>query len=594
MYFLRKKYRILMSDFTLKETLITLGVLITGLIITVLSVISNRKNIEEAARKEFEYSCNQIRIKVETRLEEHAQLLRGGVGLFAVSDSVTHEEWHEYFLRIRIEKYLPGIQGLGFSLLLQPDEVEENEKRFREVYKDYKPDYKIYPEGKRDIYTSIIYLEPHNERNKMAMGYDMFSESVRRKAMEVARDSNMAMLTGKVELVQEIDKDKQPGVLMYIPFYKKGMPTETVGQRRVAIRGWVYSPYRMRDLMQGIMSTMAHYGEEPLRLQIYDDTIVSATSLLFDSQEVDSVKIEDPNLGASMETDFRGKKWTLVFSGRRNEMSVFHKEQIVIWLPGLIITALLFTLSIIQIRASIKSRQIDQLNKQLERLNADKDRFIAILSHDLKSPFTAILGFLELLTTGLRKYSLEQIETHLNTINDATKNTFNLLQDLLMWTRAHSGKIPFNPEKISFKDKYDNVISLMMPAAEAKNIKIEYNAPDNIKVLADKDMLKTILRNLVSNAIKFTHKGGTIKISAIREDGNTTISVADNGIGIKTDEIDKIFDISKILPSSGTNGEKGSGLGLLLCKEFVETHGGRIWFTSEYGKGSDFRFTLPG
>jgi signal transduction histidine kinase len=411
--------------------------------------------------------------------------------------------------------------------------------------------------------------------------------------MEIARDSNIAMLSGKVELVQEIDKDKQPGVLMYIPFYRRGMTVETVAQRRAAIKGWVYSPYRMRDLMQGVMSTMSHYGEEPLRLQIYDDTTISGTSLLFDSQQVDSVKIDNPNLKTSMETEFRGKKWTLVFSGNRNEMSFMHKQQIVIWLPGLIITVLLFTLSLIQIRASIKSRQIDQLNKQLERLNADKDRFIAILSHDLKSPFTAILGFLELLTTGLRKFSIEQIETHLNTINDATKNTFNLLQDLLMWTRAHSGKIPFNPEKIYFKDEFEKVISLMMPAAQAKNIKIEYDGPDKIKVLADKDMLKTILRNLVSNAIKFTHESGTIKISAIREDGNTTISVADNGTGIKTDEMNKIFDISKILPSSGTNGEKGSGLGLLLCKEFVETHGGRIWFTSEYGKGSDFRFSLP-
>ena len=583
-----------MSDFTLRETLITLGVLIIGLIITVLSVISNRRNIEEAARTEFEYSCNQIRVKVETRLEEHAQLLRGAVGLFSVSDTVTHEEWHEYFRHIRVEQYLPGIQGLGFSMLLHPKELEKNEIRFRKVYSDYKPDYKIYPEGKRDIYSSIIYLEPHDVRNRKAIGFDMFSESVRRKAMEIARDSNMTMLSGKVELVQEIDtNDKQPGVLMYIPYYRKGMPVETVEQRRAAIRGWVYSPYRMRDLMQGIMSTMKHYGEEPLRLQIYDDTI-SDSSLLFDSQQVDSVKIDNPNLRTSMVTEFRGKKWTLDFSGNRDEMSFMHKQQIVIWLPGLIITALLFTLSIMQIRASIRSRQIDQLNKELERLNSDKDRFIAILSHDLKSPFTAILGFLELLTTGLRKYSLDQIESHLNTINDATKNTFNLLQDLLMWTRAHSGKIPFNPEKISLKDKFDNVMLLMMPAAAAKNIKVEYDAPDNIKVFADKDMLKTILRNLVSNAIKFTHKGGTIKVSAVRENGNTIISVADNGVGIKTDEMNKIFDISKILPSSGTNGEKGSGLGLLLCKEFVETHGGRIWFTSEYGKGSDFRFSLPG
>ncbi|HEX2968339.1 MAG TPA: CHASE domain-containing protein [Bacteroidales bacterium] len=584
-----QKYRLLLSGFNLKDTIITAGVLIAGLLITIASVVYNRRNIESAARRDFEYSCNQIRMKIETRLEEHAQLLRGGKGLFAVSDTVTVDEWQDYFNMTKIDQYLPGIQGFGYTMLIKPEDLNKHEERFRKIYAEYKPDYKVYPRGVRDVYTSIVFLEPHNERNRTAIGYDMFSERTRRKAMEISRDSNFAMLTGKVWLVQEIDDDRQPGVLMYDPDYRKDMPLETVEQRREALKGWLYSPYRMRDLMQGILGTMSHYEQEPIRLQIYDDTIISDETILYDS----GPEAMRQNLDLKLTTRFRGKIWTLVFSGRKAEMSAFHSRQIFIWLAGFIITILLFILSTMQIRANIRTRQIEQLNKQLERSNADKDRFIAILSHDLKSPFTSILGFLEILTTGLRRFTLDQIETHLNTVNEAAKNTFELLQDLLMWTRAHTGKIPFNPENVTLRDKFDNVIPVLLPMADSKNVSIEYHAPENLSVYADKDMLKVVLRNLITNAIKFTKPGGSVSISAFREDGIVTISVSDTGIGIRPEQQPSIFDISKILPTTGTAGEKGSGLGLLLCKEFIEIHGGKIWFTSQWEKGSDFRFSLP-
>ncbi len=588
------KFKLLMSGFTLKEILITLGVFFTGLFITIAWGVFNSRNIEEAAWRDFAYSCNQIRIKIETRLEEHAQLLRGGKGLFAVSDTVTHDEWHEFYIRTKIAEYLPGIQGFGYSLLIKPGDLAKHEEHFRRVYYEYKPDYRVWPEGKRDIYSSIIYLEPHNERNKAAIGYDMFSDSLRRKAMEQARDSNGAAMTGKVKLVQEIDEDVQPGVLMYSPDYHKYMPYGTVEERRKAIKGWVYSPYRMKDLMAGIRGTMAHYEQEPLRLMIYDDTLMTEETLLYDSQDVDPVSINDPNLYQTLDVSFRGSTWRLAFTARKAELSLFHRSQLFVLITGLLITILLVILSMMQIRASIRTRQIERLNRQLERLNDDKDRFIAILSHDLKSPFTSILGFLEILTGGLRKFSIDQIESHLNTVNDAARSTFNLLQDLLTWTRAHTGKIPFNPGEITFREKYENVLRVLKPSADSKSLRIEYNAPEDLRLVADRDMLGTIMRNLISNAIKFTKPGGTISISAFRENGGVTISVADTGIGIRPEQQGSIFDISKILPTAGTGGEKGTGLGLILCREFVELHGGKIWYTSEWGKGSDFRFHLPG
>ena len=167
------------------------------------------------------------------------------------------------------------------------------------------------------------------------------------------------------------------------------------------------------------------------------------------------------------------------------------------------------------------------------------------------------------------------------------------MEDLLKWTNTRSGKISYNPKNLKFADVCEQTLEIFNTSALAKNITITTIAEDNISVFADIDMLKTVLRNLVSNAIKFTKNGGSIIIKTEESSGFVVISVSDSGIGIKHDKLIQLFDISQRQTTRGTNEESGTGLGLILCKEFVEKHGGRIWVESRYGKGSDFKFTLP-
>lgn len=236
---------------------------------------------------------------------------------------------------------------------------------------------------------------------------------------------------------------------------------------------------------------------------------------------------------------------------------------------------------------------LNEANGELKKHNADKDRFISILAHDLRSPFTVILGYSELLLENIHKIDINKIETFVKEIFQSTQLTFTLLEDVLKWAKMQSGKIIFEPQKLSFKVICLKSLEFLIPVANAKNIKINIPAADNINVFADINMLKTILRNLVSNAIKFTNKDGTININAVENSENVTISVADNGIGIRPDSLTRLFDISQNHTTSDLAGEKGSGLGLVLCKDFVEKHGGIIWVESEFGKGSEFKFTLP-
>jgi len=242
---------------------------------------------------------------------------------------------------------------------------------------------------------------------------------------------------------------------------------------------------------------------------------------------------------------------------------------------------------------SIDVDELKTLQIKLQELNATKDKFFSIIAHDLKNPFNTLLGFSDLLVRNASKYSPDKIEQFAKTMNNSAKNAYQLLENLLEWSRIQTGIIEPKLEKIKPSDLIYEVTLLSEPIAKSKNIILtsENNCDDYI--YADKEMTKTILRNLITNALKFTKPNGHVKISTQKMDKNVLFHVSDNGIGIEPEHIEKLFRIESKLSKIGTADEKGTGLGLILCKEFIEKNNGEIWVESELGKGSDFKFTLP-
>lgn len=230
---------------------------------------------------------------------------------------------------------------------------------------------------------------------------------------------------------------------------------------------------------------------------------------------------------------------------------------------------------------------------ELQKLNLDKDRFISILGHDLRGPVNSIVGLLDILNENFSDMSIEEIKEIIHLVSQSTMNTSKLLDDVLLWATAKSGKMEFNPSIRNFTKDCRSIIELLQFTAAAKKIKIELLCEDSLTVFADKNMLDTVLRNLISNALKFTHEGGEIKVLAKKNPETTVISIVDNGVGIDAKDISKIFNKLQLFTSIGTNEEKGSGFGLKLCQEFVEKHGGKIWVESEVGIGTTFYFSLP-
>ena len=233
------------------------------------------------------------------------------------------------------------------------------------------------------------------------------------------------------------------------------------------------------------------------------------------------------------------------------------------------------------------------LNQQLKELNASKDKFFSIIAHDLKNPFNAIIGFSNLIRTQIRRQNYEAVEEYASTIQNSSFRAMSLLMNLLDWARCQIGRMDFNPELLDLISLIDVVIDLANDSASQKSITITKRLPSSLIAFADKNMISTILRNLISNAIKFSFPGDEIIISTEDVVGDIKINVIDRGVGIKKESIEKLWRIDQSYSTIGTQKEKGTGLGLLLCKEFIEKHGGRIGVESEAGKGSTFYIIIP-
>ncbi|HEX6891048.1 MAG TPA: HAMP domain-containing sensor histidine kinase, partial [Chryseolinea sp.] len=237
----------------------------------------------------------------------------------------------------------------------------------------------------------------------------------------------------------------------------------------------------------------------------------------------------------------------------------------------------------------------DQLNSQnleLQELNATKDKFFSIISHDLKGPLNSLTSFSSLLINHTESLSKEEIKMFASDFDKSLKNLFALLENLLEWSRSQTGNIEFVPESFDLAVVMEENKELLKAQAQNKNITLVNESTEKVLINAHKNSVNTVVRNLISNAIKFTPEGGKITLKTFRQNGVVVASITDTGVGMSQNVIDRLFRIDSKHSTKGTANEKGTGLGLILCKEFVEKNGGKIWVSSIEGEGSVFSFSL--
>lgn len=335
----------------------------------------NHLNVEER----FHFRANEMAENIQNRLHNYKQVLQGTKGLFISSKEVEREEFRKFVNQLNLHSSYPGIQGLGFTILIKPEHLQQHIESIRAGGFS---NYTIKPEGRRSTYSSIIYLEPFDWRNKRAFGYDMFSEPVRHEAMQLAADENKITISRRVILLQETEEDRQPGFLMYLPIYQHGMPDNTLAERRKNIIGWVYAPFRMYDLMKGIMG--AHFEEygQAIGFDIYDGPVMDQKNLLYDYQlhTHKFLMAHQPIFTTTRKINLGNHDWTIkIYSLPALESKLDYKNARYISIAGVIISLLLSLTAWLLIngrtRAYEKAREMTQVLRASEnhatRLNRD-------------------------------------------------------------------------------------------------------------------------------------------------------------------------------------------------------------------------------
>ncbi len=317
-------------------------VLAISMMLTIAFSLHRKSSIDSTLEHEFVFRCDEIGHRISSRLEDHARLLSGAAALFNASDSVSREEWRIFANSQKLGKQLPGVQALGFVPLISRSELPDHIQGMR---KDGFPEYTVWPAGDRDFYVPVIYIEPFSGRNLQAIGYDAFSEPVRRDAMERARDTGAAALSGKIILVQEAGGNAQAGSVMVVPVYRTGTQSDTLEQRRAAIYGWVSSPCRMADLIEGTLN-VAKLKADRIHLELFDGNNQVRQNQLYACCPAQCKSLRPcGRFTRTIPIDFNGHNWTLRMTVVNR--GLFAAQYSELWLTlcgGTIISIILFAL----------------------------------------------------------------------------------------------------------------------------------------------------------------------------------------------------------------------------------------------------------
>lgn len=631
---------------TARSLLLPLVVMLAGLLATLLLSLLYDRLAQERDAERFEALAEQRVRAISERMSDYIGLLRGAAALM-VSDPrgvASATAFERYVGRLRLNELYPGVQGIGFAAAIRGEDLEVVEQRIR---RDVAPDFRIWPDGERDFYGPIIYLEPRDERNQAAIGYDMYSEEVRRDAMDRARDDGLRAASGKVELVQEIDDQKQPGFLVYIPSYRGGTVPETVEERQEALLGWVYSPFRARDLFNlgaGLDASLE------LSVSVYDGQSVAPENLLYRSAPMEAAP-RSLAYETSRVIDVAGRQWTVVMATTR----LFARDSARYVFPyllavGAIVSLLLGIATFAQARAAQRARdanaalenanetlehQVEKRTAQLERArarlaglianleravesrtadltaaNEEIQRFAYIVSHDLRAPLVNVMGFTseldtvrsdveqfmrdvaekapELVTEEARMAIETDLPEALKFIRASTVRMDRLINAILRLSRE--GRRVLTPEPIAMTELVRGIEANLAHQLDEEGAEIVVeNMPD---IVSDRLALEQIFANLIENAVKYLQPGlpGRVVVRGFEEAGHYRYEIADNGRGIDPKDHERVFDLFR---RAGQQDQPGEGIGLAHVRALVRRLGGTITLTSQLGRGSTFQITLP-
>lgn len=570
----------------------------TGTLILALSIMITsstwylaKVSSERSYKERFRRYAENAAIEIQSSMYSYEQMLWSSVGLFNASQSVDREEWRKFVTTLQLTDNWPGIQAMGYSIPIKPDELAAHELTMRSSGSE---NYKVKPAGKRDMYSSIIMIEPFDWRNQRAFGYDMYSNKERRLAMQRARDSGEAVSSAIIELVQETQEDTQKGFLVYTPFYRDLLPSDGLEVRRQKFQGWVYAAFRVKDMMQGILANV----DPHIVFRIYE-VYRGEKTLMYDSKQPSRPEVVESTSELSMTKTLRihGRDLEISYAPSKNFNENLSSLPNVIGIMGLLVDLLLFYVLYSLSKLDRKDDYIKKLEIQEKELKAGKakllaanselDDFVNIASHDLKSPLRNISSLAELVEIDSEDTLSSESLSSLRMIRQRITRMYSLLDGLLHYSKAAHHEL-----KATSVDLVKVASEIIEMNGASDRFKLKFSS-ENLTMSTFEEPLKTVLRNLLSNAIHHHDlEKGMIAIDLEEQNHFYLVSVTDDGPGIDPKMHDKIFSVFTTLKPRDE--KEANGIGLSIVRKVIQSVDCKIEVLSPKGnRGTCFRFTWP-
>ena len=573
----------------MRRSLIPQILLAIGLALSVAGADAARDLVESRQQLRFNGAAARVKAALDSRIDSYLAMLLGGAGLFAASEDVSLTEFKAYVDRLDIRRRYPGIQGIGFSRIISPESRGRVEASMRQHY----PRFAFHPAGDRPVHHAIVYLEPRDDRNMAALGFDMYTEEHRRQAMDRARDEGVPAATRRVKLIQEIDPaTEQAGFLIYVPVYVGGDVPATEEERRERLLGFVYSPFRASDLLRGI-SDLANTRD--VTFDVLDWPQDGSPQPLHRGAGSGAT----PRLVSDVETTVAGQRWVLRIRAvpEAGRMGGWGLATFVATI-GTLLSLALFAVTRTQIKARMEAeRTAEELRRSgaaLRDANRGKDEFLAVVSHELRTPLNAIVGWVSMLRRGMvpphnRDHALDVIA------RNAAAQT-RLIEDLLDVSRAVGGRLSLEIGELDVETTLRAAVDSVKPAAERHGLRLQCHFEPGLGTIkGDPARLQQVVLNVLSNGIKFTPAGGTVTLNAGRQRDGVVIRISDTGVGISRSFLPHVFERFRQEDTSTTRAHSGIGVGLAIARHIVEMHAGKIEVTSDgEGRGTTCTIVLPG
>lgn len=538
--------------------------------------------VMQQSRKEFEDHASQttatITAHVSTKLHQYEQLLLDTAGALNTTTQLTKQTWQAYISAARIIERYPSVLGIGYVEKILPSEVTAHEQRMRETGL---PDYTVTPTGARSHYTAIIYLEPESAVNQRAIGYDMYSEPHRRAAMDQALATGHVVMSAPVQLVQDADHPEKRGTLFYYPVFASGSSPRTESERRSAMVGYVYIVVRPEDILKTLDKRAVDLSSVAYRLS--DETA---------NQMIVANTVTPPENSLQYDTvstlDIFGRQWKFAVTSYQLALQRLTS-------PGILMlmgTALSILLGV-GLHRLLKGSFEWLVSSHEETLEKTKAGLVALASHQLRTPASGVKQYLGILTQGFAgELTKEQQAIALKAYN-ANERQIETINQILHVAKADADQLALEMGDVDIVQVIRDITANLHIQAGQKDITIRLDIPTTCHIQGDERYIHMAIENLMSNAIKYSHSGGTVEVRLTKNTRAVRIAVTDQGVGIADDDIDKLFQKFSRIENPLSRQEGGSGLGLFLAYQIARAHGGTITITSTQGKGSRFTLSLP-